>query len=182
MWSLFRYVCSITYKQILYFTHQIPRVASICALLGIRRFSRQLVGAVGPEVKLIQVIVEILKHKPQICPEICQAMCPDLTYAPARVGGKPGVLKEDLFGHLKYWNRAKAEFEHSPSRFLVGFHVLLNSSLVDTWCAGYHGEKSNWGCQSSQYVWRLWFYFLSWHRVSWLHNELLSLIPFYLVI
>jgi len=36
------------------------------------------------DVKLIQVIVEILKHKPQICPEVCQAMCPDLTYAPTR--------------------------------------------------------------------------------------------------
>ena len=101
---------------------------------------------------------------------------------PCKGRGKPGVLKEDLFGHLKYQNWAKSEFEHSPSRFLVGFNVLLNSSLVDTWFAGYHGEKSNWGCQSSQYIWRLWFYFLSWHRVSWLRNELLSLIPCYILI
>ena len=37
------------------------------------------------EAKLTQVVVEILKHRPRICPSVCQAMCPDLTYAPTKV-------------------------------------------------------------------------------------------------
>ena len=36
------------------------------------------------EVKLIQVIVAVLRKRPQICPEVAQAMIPDLTFAPAR--------------------------------------------------------------------------------------------------
>eukprot|EP00931_Biecheleriopsis_adriatica_P007273 TRINITY_DN10857_c0_g1_i1.p1 TRINITY_DN10857_c0_g1~~TRINITY_DN10857_c0_g1_i1.p1 ORF type:complete len:395 (-),score=98.90 TRINITY_DN10857_c0_g1_i1:158-1294(-) len=98
---------------------------------------------INDDAALIQVILEILKHKPQICPAIVAATCPDLTYAPSkaiterRAKGtiktvNPGsgygfiscpdisaVFGCDVFAHLKQIGNLQPGTE-------VSFAILLN--------------------------------------------------------
>ena len=55
------------------------------AAFGLKLYIFDGSGSYGvAEASLIQVIIEILKHRPQVCPAVVAASCPDLTYAPAK--------------------------------------------------------------------------------------------------
>jgi len=92
---------------------------------------------------LSQVIVEMLKLKPQVCPAVVAATCPDLTYAPSKAiterrargtiktihpGGGYGFIScpdiQVVFG-CDVFAHAKQLLGHSPGTE-VSFAILLN--------------------------------------------------------
>eukprot|EP00930_Biecheleria_cincta_P063177 TRINITY_DN4867_c0_g1_i2.p1 TRINITY_DN4867_c0_g1~~TRINITY_DN4867_c0_g1_i2.p1 ORF type:complete len:382 (+),score=76.97 TRINITY_DN4867_c0_g1_i2:37-1146(+) len=48
------------------------------------------------DTALVTVIVEMLRHRPQVCPAVIAATCPELTYAPSKA-----ITERRATGHMK---------------------------------------------------------------------------------